>query len=234
MMRGLKPLAAACTAAAILCGTNVYAQDQGVQELDAEPTRLNKTQPVVVPDPTPTLAVTPTEKFTFGGAIRARYDWCFNGVSLAGAPKASEHFDFDTLALKAIYIRQDIDAKNPIRNDLITVGGFDFSYNMATHGNFVSAEVNYKIADPIGPFLAAPYFGYSAYDKDNANFKATERFILGSAWTLTADPNLVIFTEGVFGRNDSYVGAGQFVNGLAQGGDNKWKSRFIMNIGYYF
>jgi len=260
MMRGLKPLAAACTAAAILCGTNVYAQDQGVQELDAEPTRLNKTQPVVVPDPTPTLAVTPTEKFTFGGAIRARYDWRFNDVSLAGAPKASEHFDFDTLALKAaydsdtifgaaqyrfygtygpwgfkaIYIRQDIVAKNPIRNDLITVGGFDFAYNMATHGNFVSAEVTYKIADPIGPFLAAPYFGYSAYDKDNANFKATERFILGSAWTLTADPNLVIYTEGVFGRNDPYVGAGQFVNGLAQGGDNRWKSRFIMNIGYYF
>jgi hypothetical protein len=434
MLRGIRPILAACTAASMLSCTQVRAQ--ATQEIDAEPTRLNKVQPVVVPDPTPVVAATPTEKFTFGGAIRARYDWRFNDVSLGGTPKASEHLDFDTLALKAaydsdtffgaaqyrfyggssiygprngyrgfpgevsfpmwaylgykftkedsltagmnqvpfglvpyfgasfvetlgftmgleevynlgvkyshvepdlnyqvafypttnpnaiggsvdsarystnivradsyvpfgtnnaeenmvigraeyfltkndvsslaigasiwhsdirndttrltgtkqlegvhllgtsgpwgfkaIYIRQDIDAKNPIRNDLITVGGFDFSYNMATHGNFVSAEVTYKIADPIGPFTAAPYVGYSAYYKDKAAFKTSERFILGAAWTLTADPNLVIYTEGVFGRNDPYVGAGQFVNGLAQGGDNKWKSRFIMNIGYYF
>jgi hypothetical protein len=44
----------------------------------------------------------------------------------------------------------------------------------------------------------------------------------------------VIYTEGVFGRNDPYVGAGQFNSGLAMGGDNRWKSRFIMSIGYYF
>lgn len=135
---------------------------------------------------------------------------------------------------KGIYVRQDIDAKNPIRNDLITVGGFDFSYNMATRGNFVSGEVTYKVADPIGPFTVVPYAGYSAYFKDKAGLQTSERYILGGAWTLTADPNLVIYTEGVFGRNDPYVGAGQFSSGLAQGGDIKWKTRFIMNIGYYF
>lgn len=446
MMKGFSAILAACTAATMLCGTAPRArgqngqaqsgQPQGAQEIDAEPTRLNREQPVAVPDPTPVLATSPSEKFTFGGAIRARYDWRFDDVDRAGAPKASEHLDFDTLALKAaydsetifgaaqyrfyggssiygprngyrgfpgevsfplyaylgykftredsvtagmnqvpfglvpyfgasfietlgftmgleevynlgvkyahvepefnyqlayypganpnavgasvdsarystnivkadsyvlggsrnaeenmiigraeyflvkndvtsfaiggslwhsdvynldtrstgskqlegvhvlgtygpwgfkaIYVRQDINPKNPTRNDQITVGGFDFSYNMATHGNFVSAEVTYKIADPIGPFTAVPYFGYSAYYKDKASFRTSERFILGSAWTLTADPNLVIYTEGVFGRNDPYVGAGQFNSGLAMGGDNRWKSRFIMSIGYYF
>jgi len=30
------------------------------------------------------------------------------------------------------------------------------------------------------------------------------------------------------------VGVGEFNDGLAQGGENRWKSRFIMNVGYHF
>ena len=440
-----------CAAGAVLCASTALAQTQGTVELDAEPSRVNRVQPVAVPDPTyapeaakpagtvdiaPPKGKTEFGTFTFGGAIRARYDWRFDDVSRNGTAKASEHFDFDTLSLKAaydsdtifgaaqyrfyggssiygprngyrgypgevsfpmwayvgykltkedsitfglnqapfgltpyfgtsfietlgftmgleevynfgvkyshvepdlnyqfgfypganpnaiglsldsarystnvvradpyvpfgssnaeqnmfigraeyfvikndvtslafgasiwhselynfdtrqtgtkqleglhvlgthgpwgfkgIYIRQDIAPKNPIRNDFVTVGGFDFSYNMAARGHFVSAEVTYKVADPIGPFTVVPYLGYSAYFKDKSRFQDSERFILGGAWTLTADPNLVIYTEGVIGRNDPYVGAGQFANGLGIGGDNRWKSRFIMNIGYYF
>lgn len=440
-----------CAAWVLLCASSALAQGRGTVELDAEPSRVNRVQPIAVPDPTyepesakpasnfdlgPPKGKTDTGTFTFGGAIRARYDWRFNDVGLGGQRKASEHFDFDTLSLKAaydsdtifgaaqyrfyggssiygprngyrgypgevsfpmwayvgykltkedsitvglnqapfgltpyfgtsfietlgfamgleevynfgvkyshvepdlnyqigyypganpnaiglsldsarystnivradsyvpfgsnnaeqnmfigraeyfflkndlasfavgasiwhsdlynfdtrqtgtkqlegvhvlgtygpwgfkgIYVRQDIDSKNPLLNDLISIGGFDFSNNMATHGNFVSAEVTYKVADPIGPFTVVPYAGYSAYFKDKASFQTSERFILGGAWTLTADPNLIVYTEAVIGRNDPYVGAGQFVNGLAQGGDNRWKSRFIMNIGYYF
>jgi hypothetical protein len=439
LTRAARAACAACAAGMALYASGVQAQTQPTQELDAEPSQVNREQPIAVPDPKPvTAAAAPAsaEKLTFGGAIRARYDWRFNDVSLGGQPKASEHLDFDTLSLKVaydsptifgaaqyrfyggssiygprngysghpgevsfpmwaylgykltpddsitvgmnqvpfgltpyfgtsfietlgftmgleevynlgvkyahvepdlnyqfgfypganpnaigasrdsarystnivfadsytpfatrnaeenmfvgraeyfvvkneaaslafgasiwhsdihnydtrqtgtkqlegvhmlatygawgfkgIFIRQDIDPKNPVRNDLIGIGGFDFSYNMATHGNFVSGEVTYKVADPIGPFTVVPYFGYSAYYKDKASFRDSERFILGGAWTLTADPNLVIYTEGVFGRNDPYVGAGQFAGGLAQGGDNRWKTRFIMNIGYYF
>ncbi|UMY16723.1 hypothetical protein MMB17_18895 [Methylobacterium organophilum] len=135
---------------------------------------------------------------------------------------------------KAVYVRQDIDPRNPIRNDLLTVGGFDVSYNMATRGNFVSADISYKVADPIGPFTIVPYLNYSAYFKDRADFKTSERYTLGTIWTLTADPSLVIYTEGLFGRNDPYVGAGQYTSGLAMGGDSKWKKAFFVNIGYYF
>lgn len=141
---------------------------------------------------------------------------------------------YDAWSFKAIYIRQDIDPRNPFRNDLVTVGGFDFSYNLAARGNFVSAEVTYKVPDPIGPFTVVPFVGYSAFYKDKADFRASERFILGGAWTLMADPNLIIYTEAAIGRNDPYVGVGEFNNGLAQGGENRFKSRFIMNIGYYF
>lgn len=427
----------AWAAGVVLCAASAVAQDQGRQELEAEPSPVNREQPVAVPEPrSPVVASDAPGKFTFGGAIRARYDWRFNDVSLGGRPKASEHLDFDMLALKAtydsdtifgaaqyrfyggssiygprngyqgfpgevhfpmwayigykftpedsitvglnqspfgltpyfgtsfletlgftmgleevynfgvkfshvepafnyqvsfypganpnafglsldsarystnivrgdsyvpfatqnaernmvigraeyfvikneavslafgaslwhseiynfetrqtgtkqleglhalgtfgpwgfkaIYVRQDIDPRNPFRNDLVTVGGFDFSYNLAARGNFVSAEVTYKVPDPLGPFTVVPFVGYSAFYKDKANFQTSERFTLGGAWTLTADPSLVIYTEAAIGRNDPYVGAGQFANGLAMGGDNRWKSRFIMSIGYYF
>lgn len=427
-----------CAAGGLLFNFPACAQDQGTQEINAEPSQVNREEPVTVPEPTPPTEAAPglPGKFTFGGAIRARYDVRFNSVSLSGFPKTAEHFSFDTLALKAaydsdtifgaaqyrfyggsfiygprngyrgypgevnfpmwayigykltpadsitfglnqvpfgltpyfgssfleslgftmgieevynlgvkyahvepdfnyqfgfypsaspsafgisrdsarystnivkadsyvpfgsrnaeenmfvgrveyffvkndlaslalgasiwhsdiynfdtrqtgskqleglhlnatygpwgfkaIYVRQDIDPKNPIRNDLVTIGGYDASYNMATHGNFISGEVSYKIPEDIGPFNVVPYLNYSAYFKDRSNFKNSERFILGAAWTLKADPNLVIYSEGVFGRNDPYVGAGQFLNGLAKGGDNKWKAAFIVNIGYYF
>lgn len=177
----------------------------------------------------------------------------FSSLAFGASLWHSDVYNFDTLktgtkqleavhllstygpwGFKAIYTRQDINPKNPIRNDIITIGGYDSSYNMATHGNFVSAEITYKIADPIGPFTAVPYFNYSAYFKDEQRFKNSERFILGSAWTFTPNPSLVIYTEAIIGRNDPYVGSGQFSQGLAMGGDNRWKSRFYMNIGYYF
>ncbi|ACL62668.1 hypothetical protein [Methylobacterium nodulans] len=135
---------------------------------------------------------------------------------------------------KSIFARQDINPKNPIRNDLITIGGYDGSYNMATHGNFIAAEVSYKLQDDVGPFNLVPYFSYSRYIKDQKNFRDSQRFVVGGAWTLKADPGLIIYTELVTGKNDPYVGAGQYVSGLAQGGDNKWKSSIYINIGYYF
>lgn len=149
---------------------------------------------------------------------------------------ASVHFNatYGNWGFKGIYVRQDIRAKNPGRDDIITIGGYDASYNIATKGNLVSGEINYKIPDDIGPFSVQPYLNYSAFIKDKSSFKTSQRYILGAAWTFTKDPKLVIYSEGILGKNDPYVGAGQFVSGLAQGGDDKWKKSIIVNIGYYF
>lgn len=135
---------------------------------------------------------------------------------------------------KGIYVRQDISSKNPGRDDIITIGGYDGSYNLATKGNFFSGEINYRIPGDIGPFNVSPYLNYSTFIKDKSKFKTSERYILGAAWTFTKDPRLVIYSEAVLGRNDPYVGAGQYTSGLAQGGDNKWKKSAIVNIGFYF
>lgn len=146
------------------------------------------------------------------------------------------HFNatWNNWGFKGIYVRQDIKAKNPGRDDMITIGGYDASYNLATRGNFFSGEVNYKIQQPIGGFDLMPYLNYSAFVKDKAAFKTSERYILGVAWTWKKDPRLVIYSEGILGKNDPYVGAGQFTGGLAQGGDDKWKKAIIVNVGFYF
>lgn len=152
--------------------------------------------------------------------------------------KALEAVHFDATwrnwGFKGIYVRQDVKVKNPGRDDIFTIGSYDGSYNIAAKGNLVSGEINYKIPNDIGPFAVQPYLNYSAFIKDKAKFKTTERYILGAAWTLTADPRLIIYSEFIWGKNDPYVGAGQYTSGLAQGGDDKWKKSAIINIGYYF
>lgn len=151
--------------------------------------------------------------------------------TLGGVHVDAKH---DGWGFKGIYVRQDISARNPGRDDMITVGGYDGSYNMAARGNFFSGEVNYQIPFAIGPFSAMPYYNYSVFLKDKDAFKTSQRHILGTAWTYKPDPRLVIYSEGIIGQNDPYVGAGQYTTGLAEGGDGKWKKAVIVNIGYYF
>lgn len=155
-----------------------------------------------------------------------------DGRKLLGAVHvAATHHNW---GFKGIYVRQDIEAKNPGRDDFITVGGFDGSYNLATHGDFFFGEISYKIPNDIGPFKVMPYLDYSAFVKDKDAFKTSQRYILGAEWTYTKDSRLVIYSEIILGKNDPSVGDGQFSSGLAQGGDNDWKETFNVNIGFYF
>lgn len=112
---GLAAALMACAAGVMLCPPTATAQDQGTVEVNAEPSQVNREQPVAVPDPryspdplgnfdlAPPKGKTDSGTFTFGGAIRARYDWRFDDASRGGVRKARENFDFDTLALKATY-----------------------------------------------------------------------------------------------------------------------------------
>ncbi|UMY16767.1 hypothetical protein MMB17_19145 [Methylobacterium organophilum] len=138
--------------------------------------------------------------------------------------------------LRAIGARVDIDPRNPGgRNSLITIGSYDGSYNLATKAFFFSGDLSYKFTPTVGPFTEiVPYFNYSAYYKDQRAYRDTERYIVGSAWTIRNISGLYVYTEMRIGRNDPYTGAGQYTQGLAAGGDNKFKKSFYVNIGYYF
>lgn len=73
------------------------------QEVDAEPTRVNRAQPVAVPEPAKPAAAK-AGGWTFGGAIRARADTLLDDADpVTGRRKTSCYLAFDTLMLKAAY-----------------------------------------------------------------------------------------------------------------------------------
>jgi len=135
---------------------------------------------------------------------------------------------------KALVARQDIDPRNSGRNDMITVGGFDGSYNIAAKGTYAFSEIGRTVDTGKLPFDLMVYANYGRFMKDAVGFKDSERFDLGAVWTAKDKGRIKVYSEFLLGRNDPYVGAGQFISGAAQGGDNKWKAAFMMIFGYYF
>jgi hypothetical protein len=127
---------------------------------------------------------------------------------------------------------QSMSPRNPsaVGNDTVTFGAYDGSFNVASKGNFYSAEVNYALPWTLGPVRnITPYFNYSLFTKDKADFEDSHRVIAGAHFS--AGP-LFIYTEMRWGKNDPYTG--DYAQGAAAGGEDKWKRAFYANVGYYF
>ena len=133
---------------------------------------------------------------------------------------------------KTLVARQDIDPRNPGRNDMITVGGFDASYNIATKGTYIFGEIGRSIDTGSLPFDIAPYVNYGRFFKDACGFKDSERLDIGAVWSSKRSKRIKVYSEFLIGRNDPYVGAGQFISGAAQGGDGRLKKSVLVIFGY--
>ena len=133
---------------------------------------------------------------------------------------------------KTLVARQDIDPRNPGRNDMITVGGFDASYNIATKGTYVFGELGRSVDTGSLPFNITPYVNYGRFFKDAAGFKDSERLDIGAVWSSKKSQRIKVYSEFLMGRNDPYVGAGQFISGAAQGGDGRLKKSILVIFGY--
>ena len=125
---------------------------------------------------------------------------------------------------------QDIDNADLEFKDHITLGGFDGSFNSATKGQVYSAELAYAYANNIGPLSSVkPYVNYSAYVKDKAGYKHSQRIISGVAFNYQ---KISVQAELLLGKHDPYIDESL---GLAQGGaDNSWHKRLFIALGYYF
>jgi hypothetical protein len=138
-------------------------------------------------------------------------------------------------SVKLQYTRQAISPKNPDgNNQTITIGGYDGTYNMATRGNLYQANAKYAIP---GNYLwgwvknVAMYSSYDLYEKSDPQFHNTQRWIVGTSFSLKF---LSIYVEWREGRNDPYLGGSSYAQSLAAGGIDSWKGQLYMNIGYYF
>lgn len=136
---------------------------------------------------------------------------------------------------KLLAARQDMDLRNPGSNALVTVGNFDAPFNIAARGTMVFAEAGRTIDTGSLPFKLDLYANYARFVKDApAGAPDTQRLNLGVFWTDKATGRLRIWSELLVGRNDPFVGAGQYSLGAATGGDDRYKVSVLAVFGYYF
>lgn len=136
--------------------------------------------------------------------------------------------------VKLQFARQQMSPKNPGGDQTVTVGSYDGTFNLAGRGNLYLTSLGYEIPGRyLGGWISGMklYGSYSLYDKSDASFRNSQRFILGTSFSLKS---LQIYLEWLNGRNDPYLGGGSYTQSLASGGINSWKGQFYMNVGYYF
>lgn len=159
-------------------------------------------------------------------------DQAGNGDGERWATAASLTLATDAWRGKVLLARQQINLPVARQTHTISVGGFDASYNIATKGTLAFAEVGRPIHLGLTPVDL--YASYSRFIKDEARFKDSERLTLGAAWSYGDAQQLTISSELLVGRNDPFVGAGQYISGAAEGGDDRVKTSLFTVIGYHF
>ena len=128
--------------------------------------------------------------------------------------------------------RQVMSPDNPGRDDLVSFGSFDGTFNVAAKGNLYVADLSYDIAGNFGWVSGVKVYGnYSLFDKDKARFEDSQRFILGTSFSVK---DLWIAVEWLHGKHDPYIGGGSYTQSLGEGGSDRWENQLYANIGYYF
>ncbi|WP_025884579.1 hypothetical protein [Asaia prunellae] len=135
---------------------------------------------------------------------------------------------------KLMGVRQDMDLRNPGMNDIVTVGDYDSPYNIATHATILFVEGARTIDTGKFPLKLDLFANYANVWKDvSYHAPNTQRLSLGAFWSDKATNRFRVWSEFYLSRNDPYIGAGQYTNGAAGGGDNRYKSSFLIIFGYY-
>lgn len=130
--------------------------------------------------------------------------------------------------------RQQMSPRNENRDNVVTFGGFDGTFNVASRGNLYVANLSYDVA---GSYLeniingVKIYGNYSAFQKSGNGYDDSERLILGSSFNVS---KIWVAAEWLFGKNDPYIGGSSYTQSLATGGTNQWENQFFVNFGYYF
>lgn len=153
----------------------------------------------------------------------------YNTIGSRKAWSIFTDLDYKNWNSKLLFGHQDINNKDPIHPDHITLGGFDYSFNSATEGIFYSAELSYLFSDKLKNITTIrPYLNFSGYTKKNDQYSDSMRFIPGVSFKLK---DLTVQAEYLIGKNDPYLGN---ANGLTQGDSNKWNKKTYISLAYYF
>ena len=138
---------------------------------------------------------------------------------------------FNTLNYKNLAItltagQIKIDNKDPILN-YSTFGSFDTAYNIANSGTFYSVDMNYSFKDVINGLNVTPYVVLSGLNKDEQNYKNSQRNIIGAAWNYK---QISLYSEYITSKNDPFIGGS--INSLASGDDGQWNK--LLNVMFVY
>ena len=143
--------------------------------------------------------------------------------------------DFNNFNFKGEYIYYNYAAKadNGTTLDKIQMGAFGYNYNVAAEASIYVVGLAYSIPVSWGPISnIQPYVDYSIIDKVKSGFESTHHLIPGM---LITAGSVYTYVDYAIGKNNAWLGADTWTNGLAEGSANAvWESRFNINIGYYF
>ena len=175
-----------------------------------------------------------------------------NGHHYAVSAHAKNPLGDFTLVSQLSYYKFEIPDNTPWgTGDLIPMGAYDFAWPAATEGWIPAVNLHYNGVDPsaiwpalldsIKPESITPYIEWSSIRKTRKDFNDSSMFTIGTAWgkggwyiytdMVFSDGNYFIGNEGdAYGSLYGKDGAGDF----GANGNNRWKKRFNINLGYYF
>lgn len=81
--------------------------------------------------------------------------------------------------------RQDMTPRNPGNDKYVTFGSYDATFNVAAKGDLYVTDLSYDIAGKYGWLSGIKLYGnYSLFDKRDSAFHDSQRFILGTSFSL--------------------------------------------------
>lgn len=156
------------------------------------------------------------------------YDTGRRGDHWAGAAHLDSRCGRWNLQLQAA--RYGYDPANPagVSDEVIRMGGFATSFDVAAHASVLVANVAYNLPVP-WEFMdqLTCYNDYSIVIKDNDRFRDSQ---LNTTGCLAGVGPLYIYFDLIRAENMVFFGEGS----LAGGGQPGWDTRFNINVGYYW
>ncbi|HEY7776500.1 MAG TPA: hypothetical protein VIC02_08160 [Kineobactrum sp.] len=150
------------------------------------------------------------------------------GDHWAAAAHLDSHCGRWNLQLQATRYRYDPANPDAVSNDAVRVGAFATSYDIASEADIAIANLAYNFDSPWEEIdQITCYNDYSRLFKDSAGSVDSQINTLGCA---VGSGPLFTYIDWIMANNMAFFGNGS----MAGGGEDKWHSRFNINIGYYW
>jgi len=137
-----------------------------------------------------------------------------------------------SVKLESLYYNYDVKNPESQREDIVLMGAYDFSYEVAAEGQLNSLGVAYNLPVEWRYLDSITFYDdYSVLFKPDSNKATSQQNAVGMAIDV-AGP-LLVYTDFVAGRHNAWIGP-NFTTSLGDGGEPQWHYRFNVNFGLYF